>query len=184
MTATQASNPGISASSRFLRAAIYLAAALFFLGIFAPMLTLTKFIFIRDRISLVTGLSRLLEEGDLLLFIIIFVFSIMFPVAKLVILHRIVSIPSDGARFGRHIAFLSKFGKWSMLDVFVVAVLLASVKLGALADVELHFGIYAFAASVLLSMCVTMRIESGFPGSGIGRQTTLLDEPDRFPPML
>ncbi len=184
MTATQASNPGISASPRFLRAAIYLAAALFCLGIFAPMMTLTKFIFIRDRISLATGLSRLLEEGELLLFIIIFVFSIMFPVAKLVILHMVVSVPSHGVRFARRVAFLSKFGKWSMLDVFVVSVMLVSVKLGALADVKVHFGIYAFAASVLLSMCVTMRIESLLPGTGIGSQTTLLDESDHFPPML
>jgi len=36
--------------------------------------------------------------------------------------------------------------------VFVVAVLLATVKLRMLADVEVHYGLYAFAASVLTTM--------------------------------
>jgi paraquat-inducible protein A len=39
-----------------------------------------------------------------------------------------------------------------MLDVFVVATLVVSVKLGSLAQVEVHYGLYAFAASVLLTM--------------------------------
>jgi paraquat-inducible protein A len=50
------------------------------------------------------------------------------------------------------------YGKWSMLDVFVVAVLVVAVKLGAIADVEMRFGLYAFAASVLLTMFITARI--------------------------
>jgi paraquat-inducible protein A len=50
------------------------------------------------------------------------------------------------------------YGKWSMLDVFVVAVLVVAVKLGAIADVEMRFGLYAFAASVLLTMFITSRI--------------------------
>ena len=37
-----------------------------------------------------------------------------------------------------------------MLDVFVVALLLVSVKLGVVATVRLHYGIYLFAAAVLL----------------------------------
>jgi paraquat-inducible protein A len=39
-----------------------------------------------------------------------------------------------------------------MLDVFVVALLLVSVKLGALAKVEVHYCLYAFALSVLLTI--------------------------------
>ena len=58
------------------------------------------------------------------------------------------------------------YGKWSMLDVFVVAVLLASVKLAGLAQVEIHSGLYAFAASVLLTMLITARV------------TCLIREPD------
>jgi paraquat-inducible protein A len=52
------------------------------------------------------------------------------------------------------------YGKWSMLDVFVVAVLVVAVKLGAIADVDMRYGLYAFAASVLLTMYITSRIVS------------------------
>ena len=45
-----------------------------------------------------------------------------------------------------------------MLDVFVVAVLVVAVKLGAIADVEMRYGLYAFATSVLLTMFITAQI--------------------------
>jgi paraquat-inducible protein A len=45
-----------------------------------------------------------------------------------------------------------------MLDVFVVAVLVVAVKLGAIVDVEMRYGLYAFAGSVLLTMFITARV--------------------------
>jgi paraquat-inducible protein A len=39
-----------------------------------------------------------------------------------------------------------------------VAVLVVAVKLGAIASVEMHYGLYAFAGSVLLTMYVTGRV--------------------------
>ena len=50
------------------------------------------------------------------------------------------------------------YGKWSMLDVFVVAVLVVAVKLGTLASVEMRYGLYFFSAAVLLTMFVTARV--------------------------
>jgi len=58
------------------------------------------------------------------------------------------------------------YGKWSMLDVFVVAVLVVSVKLGAIASVEMRYGLYAFAAAVILTMYVTARVVSLVNRSG------------------
>ena len=55
----------------------------------------------------------------------------------------------------RYVHWLSVLGKWSMLDVFVVAVLIASVKLGSIASIEIHYGLYVFAASVILMMVAT-----------------------------
>jgi paraquat-inducible protein A len=51
--------------------------------------------------------------------------------------------------------FTEQFGKWSMLEVFVVALLLVSVKLGALLSVEVHYGVYLFALAVLLTMGIS-----------------------------
>jgi paraquat-inducible protein A len=42
-----------------------------------------------------------------------------------------------------------------MLDVFVVALLVVSVKLGSLAQARVEVGIYAFAASVILTMLLS-----------------------------
>lgn len=47
------------------------------------------------------------------------------------------------------------FGKWSMLDVFVSAIIIVWVKLGALASAKAENGIYFFGASVLLTMIVS-----------------------------
>lgn len=45
-----------------------------------------------------------------------------------------------------------------MLDVFVVAVLIVAVKLGAIADVEKHIGLYFYAASAVLIMYLTNKV--------------------------
>jgi paraquat-inducible protein A len=61
-----------------------------------------------------------------------------------------------------------------MLDVFVVAVLVVAVKLGAIADVEMRYGLYAFAGSVLLTMLITSSIVSltNLPGTTPPDQAT------------
>jgi paraquat-inducible protein A len=66
----------------------------------------------------------------------------------------------DTDRLEKHLHWMHLYGKWSMLDVFVVAVLVAAVKLGAIASVELRFGLYAFATAVVLTMYVTARVVS------------------------
>ncbi len=47
-----------------------------------------------------------------------------------------------------------------MLDAFVVAILVVSLKLGALARVQMHYGLYALAAAVVLSMLAAARVLS------------------------
>ena len=53
---------------------------------------------------------------------------------------------------------VSVLGKWSMLDVFVVAILVVTIKLGILLNIETHAGIFIFAFAVLGSMLLTHRI--------------------------
>ena len=100
------------------------------------------------------------REGQWILGFLIFGFSIVLPGMKIAVLFSIWNrsrIFSDSETKLFH--WLSLLNKWSMLDVFVVAVLLASVKLGALASVEAHAGIYAFAVAVVLIMLVTPRVK-------------------------
>ena len=124
--------------------------ALFLVGVFAPLITLEKFFIFTNEISLYSGLKELLGEGEWLLFSVIAVFSVVFPALKLLLLTAVVNLPGDRHHGPLH--WVAVIGKWSMLDVFVVALLVVSVKLRGMATVEVHFGAYAFAASVLLSM--------------------------------
>ena len=47
---------------------------------------------------------------------------------------------------------------WSMLDVFVAALLIVTIRLGTMANVEVHFGLYAFAGAVILTMVTTSKV--------------------------
>lgn len=61
---------------------------------------------------------------------------------------------------------MHEYGRWAMLDVMVVAVLIVAVKLGAIVSVEIHYGLFVFGAAVLLIMLVTRRVVHLTEGSG------------------
>ena len=149
------------AEAKRLRLYILAAAILLLVGLVAPIITLTKFVLIQNTFSVVTGIFGLLKEGQIFLFLLIAGFSVVLPVLKLAVLYRIVS-KNKAMKSGvkRQLHWMHLYGKWSMLDVFVVALLVVAVKLGAIADVEMRYGLYAFAGSVLLTMYITSRIVS------------------------
>lgn len=142
-----------------LRIYILIASLLLFVGLVTPIITLSKYVLIQNTFSVLSGVIELLKEGQIFLFLVISGFSVVLPILKLGVLYRLVS-KSEVAREKviKQLHWMHLYGKWSMLDVFVVAVLVVAVKLGAIADVEMRFGLYAFAASVLLTMFITSRI--------------------------
>jgi paraquat-inducible protein A len=145
--------------ARQLRYLIGLAALLLAVGLVAPIATLSKFILVQNTFSVLSGVLELFREGQFFLFLLITGFSVVLPILKLGVLYRLVSRNSSAReQTKRLLHWMHLYGKWSMLDVFVVAVLVVMVKLGAIANVEMRYGLYAFAASVLLTMYVTARI--------------------------
>jgi paraquat-inducible protein A len=144
---------------RWLQLLIALASALLAVGLVAPIITLEKFVLIENTFSVVSGVWQLIQEGRWFLFVIISVFSILLPVLKLTVLHRLLGRHCHNAeRLHTYLHWMHLYGKWSMLDVFIVAVLVVAVKLGAIAQVEMRYGLYAFATSVLLTMFITARV--------------------------
>lgn len=128
-----------------------LAATLAFgIGIWAPMLTLTKLILIQNTFSVVSGIWQLYLKGEYLLFIILSLFTLVLPVIKLGLLFYAWNRPRTAHE--KSLRWMEILGKWSMMDVFVVAILIMSVKLGPLATTELHYGLYLFSASVVMLM--------------------------------
>lgn len=142
-----------------LRILIIVSLALLLAGFVSPMLTLTKLVFFQHSLSILTGVTELLKNGQYVLFVIIFFFSVMLPLLKIFVLFRITSsgIREPGT-MQRYLHLMHEYGRWSMLDVMVVAVLIVTVKLGAIASIEIHYGLYVFAVSVLLIMFITSRV--------------------------
>lgn len=142
-----------------VNALLVLAAVTLVLGLVLPIITLERLLFVRNTFSIVSGTRALAAEGRYLLLALIGGFSIVLPVIKLAVL---AAAWNRGSRSGhtarRALGWISALGRWSMLDVFIVAVLVASVQLGAIADVQLHGGLYAFAASVVLAMALSHHV--------------------------
>jgi len=132
------------------------ALGLLIFGLQAPILTLEKFYVFSNTVSLLSALRTLAEQAEWGLFGLIGLFSVAFPVVKILLLVLIWNFDSaQGAAHQRHLDWMNRYGKWSMLDVFVVALLVVSVKLGALAAARVEIGIYAFAASIVLTMLLS-----------------------------
>ena len=139
-----------------------LSFILFFIGIFAPVLSFKKYFIFSSKVSIITGVFQLLAEGYPILFAIIFGFSILLPLFKLLFLFGLVNRSFLHPNWQNKILhWIARYGKWSMLDVFVAALLIVTVRLGAMADVKVHFGLYAFAASVILTMITSSKILKG-----------------------
>ena len=118
-----------------------------------------KMLFWDNSYSVVTGVFGLAEDRQYLLAAVVFFWSVVFPIAKLALLHWLWFARTDQAQRTAVLRWLDKLGKWSMLDVYIVAVLIVAVKLGPLAEVTVEPGLYVFGAAVLLSMLACARIE-------------------------
>ena len=129
-----------------------LSLACFVLGISLPMFSLTKLVFLNDEFSLLAGLWQLMTQGDVLLFIVLLLFSVLGPSYKYYLLCRLIWQALPCPQHLKAIQQLMLISKWSMADVFLIAVLVSTVKLGGLANVEAHIGLLFFGLSVVTSL--------------------------------
>ena len=123
-------------------------------GLNLPVLTVRK-VWEKNTFTILSGIENLYYDKQFFLAFIVFFFSIVFPIVKLVALYIIWFIPMRVESRKRILSGLAMLGKWSMLDVFIVAVIIVSVQLGVLATANAEKGIYYFAASILLAMAAT-----------------------------
>jgi len=129
------------------------------IGLLAPIFTITKLILIQDTFSIISGIQQLIEDKQWFLFFLITGFSIILPIIKIIVLSLLVSHKIDSSsKNKKYLNWINQIGKWSMLDVFVIAILVVTVKLGPIVNIEINIGLYAFAISVILVMIVTSQI--------------------------
>ncbi|MFA5056676.1 MAG: paraquat-inducible protein A [Opitutaceae bacterium] len=162
MPSVPALQGSVRTHTRRLAAPVLLATALlcFSFGIFFPFFTVTKFWVFKNAVSVVSGLITLFTEGEYFLFTVLTLFTVVFPVVKLSLLGVIwLEREHDLARVRRLHHYVETLGKWSMLDVFVVAILLVAMKSASVADIHLRVGLYLFTFSVIFTQFATAWID-------------------------
>ncbi len=114
--------------------------------------------------TILSGVIYFIKEGNWPIALIIFVASILVPLLKLAILSGLlVSIqrrstwrPRDRTRIYR---LTEVIGRWSMVDIYVITITVALVKIGALALFEAGPGLVFFGAVVVLTMFAAMSFD-------------------------
>ncbi|MGO9807888.1 MAG: paraquat-inducible protein A [Rhodomicrobium sp.] len=156
--------PGLRAFFIFVLALA--AAVCLVLGLTMPVMKLTRLYFWTDTPSILSILSALWESGEIFLAGVIFVFSIVFPALKLLYIAMAGTLTTfDPVRRNRWLKRISWLGKWSMLDVLVLALLVFYAQAIDFADAVSLPGVYFFAASVFLTMIAYNLIEPEDPST-------------------
>lgn len=108
------------------------------------------------------GCVRLFQDGMWFIAVIVFLASILIPLFKLLGLFFLVST-AKSVRWQRErtriYQFIDVIGPWAMLDVFLLAVLVAVVKLEQLATILPGPGIVAFASVVILTILASQSFD-------------------------
>lgn len=115
--------------------------------------------------TIIEGVRTFLEAGDIPIALVVFTASLVIPISKILVLAWLCLKAGQGAheltrlqrvRFYRLTEFI---GRWSMVDVFVVAILVALIRTGALMSVTPGPAALAFASVVVLTMLAAMSFD-------------------------
>ena len=110
-----------------------------------------------DPSTIMSGVIQLVQHGMFPIAAVVFIASILVPTFKLVGIglllfsvqrHQPLSAQQRIVMY----RFIEFIGRWSMLDIFVIAILVAVVNFGRLASIEANLGAAAFASVVILTM--------------------------------
>lgn len=124
----------------------------------------TESIFSWQSDTIMSGIVFLWSTGSWPLAVIVFVASIMVPLLKMIALSTVLIAVHLGVRkhcedLARLYRVLELVGRWSMLDIYVVAILASLVQLQLVATVTPRAGALAFGAVVVLTMLATMSFD-------------------------
>ncbi|GLH46911.1 paraquat-inducible protein A [Pseudomonas lactis] len=117
-----------------------------------------------DPSTIMSGVIQLVQHGMFPIAAVVFIASILVPTFKLVGIglllfsvqrHQPLSAQQRIVMY----RFIEFIGRWSMLDIFVIAILVAVVNFGRLASVEANLGAAAFASVVILTMLAAVTFD-------------------------
>lgn len=114
--------------------------------------------------TIMSGVIYFVQSGSWLVALVIFVASIVVPVFKILILiFLLLSVqwkmqwrPLDRTRLYR---MIEAIGRWSMVDIFVITIMAALIKLKGLANFEVGPAAVYFAAVVIMTIFAAMSFD-------------------------
>lgn len=129
-----------------------------------PIMT-TRFLGVDSPSTIVGGVITLWHHGSYVIAAIIFIASILVPMFKMFAigyLNYSVQTNSTVSIKQRYVLYRATemMGRWSMIDVFVVAILAGLVQLGSTMSVYPGSAVIAFCAVVVLTMLAAMSFDS------------------------
>jgi paraquat-inducible protein A len=135
-------------------------------GILLPFISMSQLG--QERIfSLLGGINELYHRDHLFLAAILLIFSVLFPYAKLIAIllatSRLTRL-SDRARHRLH-RIAQVTGRYSLLDILVVAIIIVVVKFQDIAEARALPGTYLFAVAVFLSIAAGFCVNLDSPQS-------------------
>lgn len=144
--------------------ALMVAAAVFYIPAnVLPIMTVVELGIVTPN-TIITGMMTFWRQGAYPIAIVIFTASILIPLLKIVALTWLCLAasgkvhPSPGM-LGKIYWFTELLGRWSMVDIFVVGILVALVQLGNYMTITVGPGALAFALVVVLTMFAAMSFD-------------------------
>lgn len=144
--------------------ALLIAAVIMYLPANLLPVMITKSLFGTQQDTILSGVIFFWVSGSYGLAALIFTASFLVPLFKLAALFVLVAMAQSGSDWrqrerARLYQLLEFIGRWSMLDVFVVALLAGLVQIQGFAVVEAGVGIAAFGAVVVLTMLASLSFD-------------------------
>jgi paraquat-inducible protein A len=114
--------------------------------------------------TILSGVKELIAAGMWPVALLVFFASITVPVLKLIGLTFLLVTVQRGSTWRRRdrsllYRIIEGIGRWSMVDIFMISILVALVNLGAVATIVPGAGAICFAAVVILTMFASMSFE-------------------------
>ncbi|RWA51230.1 paraquat-inducible protein A [Cupriavidus sp. UYMSc13B] len=144
--------------------AFLLAAYLLYIPANLLPIMVTQSIFGTQRDTIMSGVVFLWLSGSHVLALVVLIASVIVPLAKMMILTLLLlSVRRKSTWRIREqtglYALVEIIGRWSMLDIFVVALLASLVRVGTLATITPGGGAVAFASVVVLTMLSSLSFD-------------------------
>jgi paraquat-inducible protein A len=119
------------------------------------------------------GCVALWDDGMWVVATVVFLASIVVPFLKLGLIFVLAMLDGTGSAVdlrSRALRFIERIGRWSRLDVFLLAVLVAVVKLDSISSARPGAGLLFFAGVVVLTMLASASFDPAAAWRELGRE--------------